>query len=210
MEILMRHSPVEEWIDFVRQVVRTTRKEKMNEHLEQGCEHCSKIVSVWQRVRRTAETEAHYRPPDDTVRIAKASFADSNLTEEQERWDSLAELLFDSVIRPVLQGAPSSSIGTRQMLYRAGPFQIDLLIESLASGRKMVVTGQLLDLRNPDFVGHNLHVTLSNLHGRVVQAATNQFGEFREEIENSGNLELRFHGANYEPVVISVRDDLGA
>lgn len=96
------------------------------------------------------------------------------------------------------------------MLYRADPFRIDLLIESLAGGQSVVVTGQLLDLRYPKIVGDNLQVTLSNLRGRVVQATTNQFGEFRQEIENSGNLELKFHGANHKPVVISLRDDLGA
>jgi hypothetical protein len=85
-----------------------------------------------------------------------------------------------------------------------------LLIESQAGGRSVVVTGQLLDLRHPEIVGHDLRVTLSNLRGRVVQAAVNQFGEFCQEIENSGNLELKFHGPNYKPVVISLRDDLGA
>jgi hypothetical protein len=96
------------------------------------------------------------------------------------------------------------------MLYRADPFQIDLLIEFQVGGRSVVVTGQLLDLRHPEIVGHDLRVTLSNLRGRVVQAAINQFGEFCQEIENSGNLELKFHGANHKPVVISLRDDLGA
>ena len=96
------------------------------------------------------------------------------------------------------------------MLYRADPFQIDLLIEFQVGGRRVVVTGQLLDLRHPDIVGHDLRVTLSNLRGRVVQVTTNQFGEFCQEIENTGNLELKFHGANHKPVVISLRDDLGA
>ncbi len=50
-------------------------------------------------------------------------------TVEQKRPDGLAELLFDSFLQPVLEGVRSSSIGTRQMLYRADPFQIDLLIE---------------------------------------------------------------------------------
>ena len=206
----MKHFPVEEWIDFVRQVVHTIRKEKMKEHLEQGCKSCSKIVSLWQRVRQTAETEVNHRPPGDAVRIAKASFAGSNLTGEQKEPGSLAELLFDSFLRPVLEGARSSSIGTRHMLYRAGPFQIDLLIESRSGGRSVVVTGQLLDLRHPEIVGRNARVTLSNLRGRVVQAAINQFGEFCQEIANSGNLELKFHGANYQPVVISLRDHPGA
>jgi len=182
----------------------------MKEHLEQGCKRCSKIVSLSQWVRQTAETETNYRPPGDAVRIAKVSFAGSNSTVKQKRPDSLAELLFDSVLQPVLEGVRSSSIGTRQMLYRADPFQTDLLIESQADGRSVVVTGQLLDLRHPEIVGHNLQVTVSNLRGRVVQATTNQFGEFCQEIENSGNLELKFHGANHKPVVISLRDDLRA
>jgi hypothetical protein len=210
MEIPMKHFPVEQWIDFVRQVVHAARKEKMKEHLEQGCKNCSKIVSLWQRVRQTAETETNYRPPSDAVRIAKAFLTGSNLTVNQKRPDSLAELLFDSFLQSVLEGVRSSSIGTRQMLYRADPFQIDLLIESQAGGRSIVVTGQLLDLRHAEIVGHNMQVTLSNLRGHVVQATTNQFGEFCQEIESSGNLELKFHGANHKPVVISLRDDRGA
>ncbi len=96
------------------------------------------------------------------------------------------------------------------MLYRADPFQIDLLIEFEVGGRTVLVTGQPLDLRHPEIVGHDLRVTLSNLRGRVVQAAINQFGEFCQEIENSSNLELKFHGANHKPIVILLRDDLGA
>ena len=206
----MKHFPVEEWIDFVTRVVCTIRKEKMKEHLVQGCRRCSKIVSLWQRVQQTAETEANYRPPSDAVRVAKASFAGSNLTEEQKRPDVLAEMLFDSLLQPLLEGIRSSSNGTRHIVYRADRFQIDLLIESQTGGRSVVVTGQLLDLRNPEIAGHDLRVTLSNLRGRVVQTATNQFGEFCQEIENSGNLELKFHGANHLPVVISLRDGLGA
>jgi hypothetical protein len=209
MEIQMKHIPGEAWSDFVRRVVHTPRKEKMKEHLEQGCKRCSKIVSLWQRVRQTAENEKNYGPPGDVVRIAKASLAGSNLKVNQKRQDSLAELLFDSFLQPVLEGIRSSSIGTRHMLYRADPLQIDLLIESQADGRSVVVTGQLMDLHHPEVGGHDLRVTLSNLRGRVVQAATNQFGEFCQEIENSGNLELKFHGANHQPVVISLRDDLG-
>ncbi len=118
----------------------------MKEHLEQGCKSCSKIVSVWQRVRQTAEAKTNYRPPSDAVRIAKASFAGSNLTVEQKRTDSLAELLFDSFLQPALEGVRSSSIGS-----------------------------------HPEIAGHNQQVTLSNLRGCVVQATTNQFGEFCQE-----------------------------
>jgi hypothetical protein len=117
----------------------------MKEHLEQGCERCSRVVFLWQRVRQTAAAETNYTPPDDAGGIAEVYFADANLTEEPERWGSPAEVLFDSFLRPQLEGARSSSIGIRQALYRAGPFQADLLIGSEASGRNVVVTGHLRD-----------------------------------------------------------------
>src|SRR6266849_1636623 len=100
----MKHFPAEEWIDFVTRVGCTIKKEKMKEHLEQGCKRCSKIVSLWQLGQQTAETEANYRPPSDAVRVAKASFAGPHLTEEQKRSDVLAEMLFDSLLQPLLEG----------------------------------------------------------------------------------------------------------
>jgi hypothetical protein len=38
---------------------------------------------------------------------------------------------------------------------------------------------------------------------------TNQFGEFRSEIENSGDLELSFLGLSGKPIVILLRPALG-
>src|SRR5208282_5990105 len=59
-------------------------------------------------------------------------------------------------------GARSVVIGTRQMLYRADPYQIDIQIEPKPGTNRLVVTGQLLDLSNPGVIGRDIHVTLSN------------------------------------------------
>jgi hypothetical protein len=42
-----------------------------------------------------------------------------------------------------------------------------------------------------------------------VHAATNQFGEFSAEIENSGDLQMTFASSGSQPIVISLRDALG-
>jgi len=47
------------------------------------------------------------------------------------------------------------------------------------------------------------------MRGQVVQATTNRFGEFREEIANGGDLELVFQGNNDKPITISLRNVLG-
>ena len=95
------------------------------------------------------------------------------------------------------------------MLYRSEPYQVDLQIEAKPGANKLIVTGQLLDLRNPDRPGRDVPVMISNLRGHVVQTVTNEFGEFREEIRSSGDLELKLLGENEKVVIISLRDALG-
>lgn len=205
----MKHFTTEEWIDFTNQAVSAGKKGEMTEHLETGCKRCKDTVSLWQRVRSTAESVKKYDAPESEVRIAKAAFAGANLGRKRGRTASAAELLFDSFLRPAMAGARASGdSGTRQMLYRAEPYQIDLHIEAKPGENRIVVIGQLLDTRRPDTPGGKVPVVISNLRGGVVHTVTNEFGEFREELQPSGDLELMITGENGKAVVISLRDAL--
>lgn len=95
------------------------------------------------------------------------------------------------------------------MLYRADPYQIDIQIEPKPGTNRLLVTGQILDLSNPSMIGRDVQVTISNRRGSSLVAATNQFGEFAGEIENSGDLELSIPGQGEQPIVISLRNALG-
>jgi len=63
-------------------------------------------------------------------------------------------------------------------------------IEATPGANKLVVMGQLLDLRNPDVPGAASGNHLEPAR-HVVQTVTNEFGEFREEIRTSSDLELK-------------------
>ena len=201
----MKHFTTEEWADFANELVGVSQRKKMDQHLEEGCSRCKKTLSLWQRVRQTAKSAAESQPPEHAVRIAKAEFA----AARPARLPGLVEVLFDSFLQPLFQGARSSGSGTRQMLYRAEPYQVDLQIEAKPGANTLVVTGQLLDLRNPDAPGRDVPLIISNLRGHVVQTVTNEFGEFREEIMSSSDLELKLPGENEKAVIISLRDALG-
>jgi hypothetical protein len=205
----MEHFTAEEWIDLVNQVASSSRKLAMEKHLKDGCERCAKTLARWRRVRQAVAAEASYQPAQEAVRIAKAAFAGSEWAWERKAARRVIEVLFDSFMQPAREGLRSVGTGTRRLLYRADPFRIDLQIEARVGGRSIIVTGQLLDLRHPESLGRDVPFMLSNLRGRVVQATTDQFGEFREEIENSGDLELVFHGANEKPIMVSLQDVLG-
>lgn len=204
----MKHYTTEEWIDFMNQVSSQKQQDAMQKHLGAGCKRCLEILTLWQRVRGAAALEAGYQPPAADVRIAKAAFAAAGRATKQRAKGSFVEVLFDSLLQPMSAGARSAAMGTRQMLYRAEPYQIDIQIEAKPEANSLVVTGQLLDVSHPEIVGRDVQVTLSNRRGNVVNTVTNQFGEFRGEMENSGDLELSFPGRGGKPIVISLRDAL--
>jgi hypothetical protein len=205
----MEHFKKEEWIDFVNQVTSQKQQEAMKKHLGTGCKRCVDTVALWQRIRNTAALEANYQPPVADVRIAKAAFAAAGQTTQPDAKGSFVELLFDSFMQPMLAGARSSGPGTRQMLYRADPYQIDIQIEAQPEGNRLMVTGQLLDISSAGIVASDLKIALSNHRGNVIHTITNRFGEFRAEIENTGDLELSFPGQGEKSIVISLRNALG-
>jgi hypothetical protein len=202
----MKHFSTEAWIDLVNHVATIDQREAMQKHLATGCKRCKETVSFWQRVSKTAAAQASYQPSQDAVRLAKAAYLVSGLKKESH---GLIEVLFDSFLQPAVAGARSVVIGTRQMLYRADPYQIDIQIEPKPGSNRLVITGQLLDLSHPGDVGRGIQVTLSNQRGDTVLAATSQFGEFSGEVENSGDLELSIPGEGEKPIVISLRNALG-
>ncbi len=63
--------------------------------------------------------------------------------------------------------------------------------------------------RYPGIVGRDVKITLSNHRGNVMHTITNQFGEFRGEIENTGDLEFSFPGQGEKTIAISLRNALG-
>jgi hypothetical protein len=205
----MKHFTTEEWIDFVNLAASFADREEMENHLRQGCKRCQETVSMWQRVQKSAAAERSYQPPANTLRMVKAAFGAASLKGQRKESRSRISVLFDSFLQPVVEGARSAATDSRQMLYRADPFQIDLQIEAKPGSNDLQVTGQLLDLSNPGIAGKDVNITLSNLRGHVVRAASNQHGEFTCEIKNTGDLQITFASPHGEPIVISLRDALG-
>lgn len=205
----MNHYSTEEWVDYVNRVTPTGQREAMQQHMA-VCTACAETVAVWQKVHERAAAEAAYQPGANAVRMAKAAFATAGFAaaKQEKSGSSVVELLFDSFLQPALAGARFVVIGTRQMLYRADPYQIDIQIEPKPGTNRLVITGQLLEIGAAVMTATGMQVTLSNHRGNMVIATTNQFGEFSGELENSGDLELSIPSRSGEPIVISLRNAL--
>jgi hypothetical protein len=165
-------------------------------------------AAIWRKVAHLAAVEPVYQPSAEKVRAVKSSFATARAVLKPRETASQAHLLYDTFSQPAPPGTRSSAMNVRQMLYRADPHQIDIHLELQPEQNRFVVTGQLVDLSHPDLVGRDVQITLSDGRESVVNTVTNQFGEFRGEVENSGDLEISFVGRTGKPIVILLRGAL--
>ena len=146
-----------------------------------------------QRMRFRGRTPAVERP----VRLKKTR------RREPER---RIELLFDSFATPAF-GARSNTHPQRHLLYRAEPFELDLLLELRPDSNRLRITGQLLDTSLPAVFRRGVRVTLWNFRQSFVTLRTNEWGEFLGEIEDSGELMVALK-LQMREIVISVRNAL--
>ena len=197
-----------EWSDFVNHAASDVRREAVPKHRGTWRKRYLETGALWRKVAKVPAQEASYRPAAERVRMVKAAFTPAGLMPRRQETGGLIQQLYDSFSRPAPAGTRSAAMRVRQVLYRAGPYQIDLQIELQQVQNRLAVTGQLVDLSHPEMVGRDLQVMISDGRGYIVNTVTNHFGEFRGEIENSGDLEISFHGGIGKPIVILLRGAL--
>lgn len=163
----------------------------------------SQMPSNTQRLACPESARVSYLPS-----AAKAAFSSASLWRKLQEKRANAQLLYDSFAQQAAVGTRSIPMHVRQMLFRAEPYQIDLQVEAQPDRKRLVVTGQLIDVGQPDRLDAGIEVTLSDGRGNIVNTFTNRFGEFRGEVILSGDLDLSFVSRDGKPIVILLREAL--
>jgi len=204
----MMHLQTLELNDFVNRVAPVDPRAAMQTHRGTRRKRFVETAALRQKVAHAAASEASYQPAAEKVSFVKAAFATASFSVTRQEAGVVVQLVHDSFSQPVLAGIRSAPRPIRQLLYRAEPYQIDLQIELQPEGNRLAVTGQLLDVSRPEMVGRDVQVMLSDGREYIVNTVTNQFGEFRAEVENSGDLELSFLTPGRKPIVVLLRGAL--
>lgn len=186
----MTHYSLEQWVDFARNVVVEDEKRKMENHLKTGCVRCSKELGIWQRLHQVARRESEYVPSDGAVRTVNASFANRLARQADRVNSSVVSLLFDTFRSPVLAGTRSTGTASRQVLYGAGTYRIDVRIEPQMDSERVILVGQVLNSANPEERLPELPVTLFKGRKVLAESTTKQFGEFQIECQLEGGFRL--------------------
>lgn len=185
----MKHFTTEEWADFARNVVTNEQRERMQNHLETGCEQCEQVVDLWKRVYEAAQRESLYEPSQTTMRTVKAMYAIHG--RPQKKASAVATMLFDSFAAPAQAGIRSTAVDVRQLLYGRDDYRIDLRLEPQIDSDRISVVGQLLNSVDPGAALSGIPVTLLKGRKPLAETTTNRFGEFHFDAVLEENLVLR-------------------
>jgi len=207
-ETKMEYFPAVEWSEFMKYVASDGPQMAMQEHDGTQRKCYVKTGGLLQKLADAAAIEASYQPAPEIARAVKSAFATAGVAAKRQGTGVPIQLLYDSVSQPAMAGTRSSAMPIRQLLYRADPYQIDLHIEFQQEQNRFIVAGQLVDVSHPEMGGRNVQVILSDGREYIVNTVTNQFGEFRGEVKNSGDLEISFLPRSGQPIVILIRGPL--
>jgi hypothetical protein len=188
----MRCPSFEKLIDYIDNRLAEPDRAKVAEHLATGCGSCAENRDWYERVRLTASTDDSVAPPSWVLKRAVRIFEAAERPRISERIKQvIASLVFDSFARPSLAGVRSSETVNRQLLYRAGEYNIDLQIASFASTSTELM-GQILREGDANFESvSGLTIEVAREKEKVLSTVTDEMGEFRINGLESGVYELR-------------------
>jgi hypothetical protein len=178
-------------MDYCQGLLNDNDAQIIAAHLASGCEPCAKSRQWYDRVRYVAASDVDPAPPRWVLTRAVRLFNRRPQLTALERIDDLiASLIFDSRSQIAVSGARVADLTDRQLLYRAGPFSIDLQI-SLPKQSVADLHGQVL--RESEFRFESvarLSLELMQESDKVFSTVTDNFGKFTIKRIQPGVYEL--------------------
>ena len=178
----MNHFTLGEWADFVWRLQDPSVTAQMQQHLDESCRKCSRIVRMWHHLFDFGSKEGLYCPPDRALRSVRGYYGLLKPGGRGSRVATMARLLFDSLLEPVSVGIRSSQLSPRHLVYSAGDVLIDLRLEH-RSGRVYLVGQAQPHAANRQVAG--IDVLALKRTQKVALTTCNRFGEFQFDLEGS-------------------------
>jgi hypothetical protein len=159
----------------------------MQEHLDQGCGPCLKMVKTWATMVDFARHEPFYEPPERAVRDAESYFFSLSLTLQERKDVWVLRHVFDSFSLGTLEGIRGAGTVPRQLLYNSHSVFVDLRLEQAPGSNSIALTGQVVDAQLRDGILEEVPVLVFSKGNVEHETTTNRFGEFKFSFNAVGN-----------------------
>jgi len=175
----MNHFDISKWADFVRGLIEESAQAAMERHLASGCRKCRHTAELLRKLVTAARNDSQV--PDYALRCARAIF----LLQQPENIQILpripARLLYDSFREPLPAGLRTQQRLSRQVLYQAGDYSLDLRLENERGSPWVVLVGQIQNRKQPGKLLGEVPVLLVAGNKILARVVSNSLGEFQIE-----------------------------
>jgi len=189
----------EQLLDFTQGRAEAATAERIREHLDGGCRRCQGNLDWLHKIVRLAATDESVEPPAWVFNRAVRLFNEHGPHRTPSFLERLvASLTFDSLAQVQLAGARQSGQATRQCLYQAGEWDVDLSFEVGEESEFINITGQVLASRGEVSQVAGLPVQLIQAGQTLASTVTDRLGEFAFDRVAGGEYDLKIDLPNYE------------
>ena len=185
-----RHFDITDWADYARNVVATAQREQMLSHLQGGCSRCEKVQALFSRFAVICRREAAYEIPRYAEQQVKALIGLSRAPRRTSLARLLGSMVYDSLNDPQPVGVRGTHQISRQVLFHAGDYSVDLRFEHEKGSASMVLVGQIANQKAPEENLANVPVILVAGNRELTRSISNPFGEVQLESVPEGDLRL--------------------
>lgn len=186
----MNHYELIDWVDYARGLLDPVRQASMHHHLSSACGQCNHAAGMFRKVARAAEADARYRVPESEVHCAKAIFVLQQPERVQVLPGIVSQLIYDSFREPLPAGMRAQHRISRQTVYTAGDYHLDLWMEHERGSARVILVGQVADRKEPTRAMGNIPVVLLSRNKVIAHAISNDFGEFHLDYTPQRHLRL--------------------
>ena len=186
----MKHYDITEWLDFVHGLAGEAKHEAMEAHLGTQCAACGAGVARLRKLIEVAMADARYEVPESALHMARALYNLQKPEQVRVLPTLLARLVFDSFREPALEGVRGQQRITRQAMYEAGDYSVDLRLEQERGAATVALVGQIVNRVVPEQKVADIPVVLMAGEEILGRARSNEFGEFQLEYQPRQPLSL--------------------
>ena len=191
----------EDLLSFAAGELEAADAARISDHLATSCARCATDLAHVRSLRDVAGSDALQDPPEWVLRRAASIPSEPPASRVAQLAGRLAALVYDTLRDPLPAGARAVAAHSRQMLFRALDYDIDVRVASAAGG-SVRISGQVLpgpERPIDDVAG--IDVVLLADGSAAGQHVTNELGEFEFDGVAPGDYSLAIEAAEDRIVV---------
>lgn len=190
MSIFSAHLSFEQLVDWSEGRLAPDEQARWQEHLA-SCSRCANDLAFLRNTIALMQSDDSVDAPPDVIARAIRRFGSKPTPTQASLRTRLAALLtFDSGHMPLAWGVRSTAASSRQLLFSAGEYELDVRLHPEADEWR--IAGQVL---GPEVSGY---LELHTASGEIVGAQLNSVGEFTFPPLASGRYSLTAHIPKYD------------